>query len=240
MTNSATRFTTQHAMLDLSLTHPLIARSLRDPHEMHRTVMAAFRHWVPDGAPDPRAQMGVLYTYSANLKTNTLTLVVQSRVAGDWTALPQAACLAPPDTRDIDLHISTGQRHRFRVVVNPARYAPGRQRTRNQPSNAAPKQALEWFAARLQPPGHPDFDRWPRIGADADPTELTALTLPTLSSTSAHHGMTVNRSQITGHLTVTDPRKFTATLEQGLGRSRAHGCGLLLTQSAHDHQLTRA
>ncbi|MFF7415423.1 type I-E CRISPR-associated protein Cas6/Cse3/CasE [Streptomyces lydicus] len=229
-THPSTTFTAQHALLDLDLRHPLIARSLLDPHEMHRTVMAAFRHWIPDGAPDPRAQMGVLHTYATNLKTNTLTLIVQSRVPGDWTALPHRAFITPPDIRTITQHISTGDRHRFRAVINPARYAPGRQRTHNQPHNATPQRALEWVVSRLQPPGHPDYDRWPRIGADADPQDLTARTLATVTSRSAHAGMHINRAEITGHLTITDPQAFARTLTHGLGRSRAHGCGLLLTQ----------
>ncbi|MFI1203482.1 type I-E CRISPR-associated protein Cas6/Cse3/CasE [Streptomyces sp. NPDC020883] len=226
------QFIAQHALLDLDLNHPLITRSLLDPHEMHRTVMAAFRHWVPEGTPDARAQMGVLHTYATNLKTSTLTLIVQSRVPGDWTMLPRNAFTATPEISNIHVPVTEGERHRFRVVVNPARYTPGRQRTHNQPGNATPHRALEWFTARLQQEGQPDYNRWPRIGADADPSELNARTLSTLTSHTSHAGMRVNRAEITGNLTVTDPPAYVRTLTQGLGRSRAYGCGLLLTQRA--------
>ncbi|MFI2241116.1 type I-E CRISPR-associated protein Cas6/Cse3/CasE [Streptomyces chrestomyceticus] len=232
--------TVQHTLLDLDLNHPLIARSLLDPHEMHRTVMSAFRHWIPDGTPNPRAQMGVLHTHATNLNTNRLTLIVQSRVPGDWTALPRNALTAPPDTRTITLHITPGQRHRFRTVINPARYTtppgPPRPRNRNAPADTSPDAALTWFTSRLQPPGHPDYDRWPRIGATADPTELTARPLPGLASHTAHPGMKINRAEITGHLTITDPHTYAKTLTHGIGRSRAYGCGLLLTQPLKNQQ----
>ncbi|WP_411130107.1 type I-E CRISPR-associated protein Cas6/Cse3/CasE [Streptomyces sp. x-19] len=225
-------FTTQHALLDLDLDHPLIARSLLDPHEMHRTVMAAFRHWIPNGTRDARAQMGVLHTYSANLKTNTLTLIVQSRVPGNWKALPRDAYAAPPDVRTIHQQLTTGERHRFRTVINPARYAPGTPRTRPRAEHATPDKALQWFTSRLQAPGHPNHDRWPRIGAHTHPEQLTVRTLAPVTSHTSHHGMTINRAEITGHLTITDPHTYHRTLTHGLGPSRAYSCGLLLTQPA--------
>lgn len=230
--NHTARFIAHHTLCDLDLTHPEITHALLDPQEMHRMVMRAFRHWVPDGQPDARAHMGILHTYAANLATQTLTLIIQSRVPGDWHTLPSTALTAPPDTQTIDLTLREGDDYRFRTVVNPARYQPGKveRSTRDRPADAAPPRALEWFTARLQPHGTPNYDRFRKIGADSDSTTLKASPLPSLTSKTAHIGMRINRAEIRGQLTITDPAAFAQTLAQGMGRSRAFGCGLLLTQ----------
>lgn len=229
------RVIAHHTACQLDINHPLIARALLDPHDMHRLVMRPFRHWVPDGTPNPRAQMGILHTEAINLATSTLTLVTQSRVPGDWNTLPASAHITPPHTLTLDLTIHTGQHYRFRTVINPARYThrttTPHKPTRSRPANASPTHALEWFTARLQPHGTPRFDRFPRIGADTTPTTLTARTLPTLTST--ERGFRLNRAEIHGQLTITDPHTFANTLTQGLGRSRPYGCGLMLAQPIH-------
>ncbi|EPH41021.1 hypothetical protein STRAU_5899 [Streptomyces aurantiacus JA 4570] len=229
------RVIAHHTACQLDLNHPDIARAVLDPHDMHRLVMRPFRHWVPDGTPSSRAQMGILHTETVSLATNTLTLVIQSRVPGDWTALPASAHITPPHTMTLDLTIHTGQHYRFRTVINPARYTTRvtgpRHRTRSGPADASPSQALMWFTSRLQPQGTPDYDRYPRIGADTTPNALTARTLPTLTSTT--RGFRLNRAEIQGHLTITDPTTFANTLIHGLGRSRPYGCGLLLAQPTH-------
>ncbi|MEU6680988.1 type I-E CRISPR-associated protein Cas6/Cse3/CasE [Streptomyces sp. NPDC046925] len=230
--STPTRVIAHHTLCELDLTHPLIAQALLDPHDMHRLVMRPFHHWVPDGAPDPRAQMGILHTYAVNLAANTLTLIVQSRVPGDWHALPARAKTTAPSTQTIDLTIHEGQTFRFRTVINPARYAPtpAGPRTRSRPADASPAKALEWFTSRLQPHATPAFDRWPRIGADTDPTTLKAKALVALTS-ARRPGIRINRAEVQGQLTVTDPQAFATTLTQGLGRSRPYGCGLMLTKT---------
>ncbi|MBT2384512.1 type I-E CRISPR-associated protein Cas6/Cse3/CasE [Streptomyces sp. ISL-11] len=228
------RLIAHHALCDLDLTHPLIARALLDCHDMHRLVMRAFRHWVPDGAPNARQQMGILHTYTADLATNTLTLLAQSRVPGDWTTLPATTFTNPPSTCTIDQKITHGQQYRFRTVITPSRYGPHPRTgayTRERPTDASPTAALEWFTARLQPPDHALDNRFPHIGAHADPSILTARTLPQLTSHAPHRRLRVSRAEITGTLTVTEPSSFTHALNNGLGRARAYGCGLLLTQT---------
>nr|BAJ19035.1 hypothetical protein [Streptomyces sp. SANK 62799] len=235
------RLVTHHTLCDLDLTHPLIARALLDCHDMHRLVMRAFRHWVPDGTPNPRQQMGILYTSTADLATNTLTLLVQSRVPGDWTTLPATTFLTPPSTCTVDQKITQGQHYRFRTVITPSRYGPHPRtgaHTRHRPTDTSPTAALEWFTARLQPPGHAPYDRFPRIGADTDPSTLTARILPRLTSSAPQRRLRVERAEIQGVLTVTDPITFTQTLGNGVGRARAYGCGLLLVKKRQSHNTT--
>ncbi|WP_199546344.1 type I-E CRISPR-associated protein Cas6/Cse3/CasE [Streptomyces sp. N35] len=226
------RFVAHHALCTLNLDHPDVAHAVLDPHDMHRLVMRAYRHWVPDGATDARAQMGVLHTYAVNLPANILTLVVQSRVPGNWSSLPTAALAAPPDLQTIDMTINQGAAFRFRAVVNPAVYAERRGTyRRDSQADSSPAAVQRWFTARQQPPSQTTNRGLPYIGATANPEQLTIRTLPTLATLSAHRGMRISRAEIQGELTVTDSHRFADTLTHGLGRARAYGCGLLLAKA---------
>ncbi|MFC0843529.1 type I-E CRISPR-associated protein Cas6/Cse3/CasE [Streptomyces noboritoensis] len=234
------RFVTQHTLCELDLTHPAVIRAVLDPQDMHRLIMSAYRHWIPESVPDARAQMNVLHTHVVNLRDQTLTVIIQSAIPGDVTAWPSSVHLTPPQTRTVDVTVTTGQRLRFRTVVNPARQAAARlagprPRRSQDAADARPDRALQWFTARLRPPTSPDDHRFPYLGAEVDTHSLQARILPTLIAHATHQGMRVNRAEIQGQLTVTDPRAFTRTLTQGLGRSRAYGCGLLLTQPLPSH-----
>lgn len=237
MTSRPSRFIAHHALLELALDHPEVAQAALDPHDMHRLVMRAYRHWVEDGARDARAQMQILHTSITNLKSSTVTLIVQSRIPGDWSALPGAAQIQPPTIRTIDLSITAGQTYDFRTVINPNSHTPrpsatSRGRGRLDLRTPTVERALDWFTQRLQPYGTHSQGQFAPLGADADPATVTARVLPTLASQSAHIGMRVTRAEIRGQLTITHPEAFAEILRHGMGRSRAYGCGLLLAQPA--------
>src|SRR5690606_10829480 len=171
---STARFVTTHSVLSLDARHPLVAKSLVDAQEMHRTVMSGFRGWVQDGDTDARSQMGVLSTWSVDLKAAALVLVVQSRVPGDWSRIPRAAFTTAPDVITVDRTFKTGEVVGFRTVVNPTRSRPGRptaEKARGTRSaHTTPEHVKRWFVRRLQRDGDPPTaeDGVHRIGALAD------------------------------------------------------------------------
>ncbi|MFJ3926358.1 type I-E CRISPR-associated protein Cas6/Cse3/CasE [Streptomyces sp. NPDC090022] len=231
------RFVTTHSVLTLDARHPYVAKSLVDAQDMHRTVMSGFRGWVEDGDPAARSQMGVLSTWSVDLKAAALVLVVQSRVPGDWSRIPRAALTGPPHTITVDRTFRTGDAVGFRTVVNPTRSKPsGRpveekvRGTRVPHSN--PEHVKNWFVRRLQAAGEPATaaDGVVRIGATTDPATLAVRMLPTVSSPAPHKGLKIARAEIRGSLTVTDPEALVETLSNGLGHARAYSCGLVLTR----------
>jgi len=232
------RFVATHSILALDIHHPLVAKSLIDAQDMHRTVMSGFRGWDTDGAPDARAQMGVLSTWSVDLKAGVLVLVVQSRVPGDWTGLPRGALARKPHVITVDRTFRTGDSLGFRTIVNPtysrADGPPGDRPRGRRTAHTRPDHVRTWFQSRLQPPGEPPKspDGIPRIGATATPDALSVRMLPAASSTGPHKGLRLTRAEIRGTLTVTDPAALVAALVQGVGRGRAYGCGLLLTRDA--------
>lgn len=231
------RFVATHSVLSLNARHPLVAKSLVDAQEMHRTVMSGFRGWVEDGDPDARSQMGVLSTWSVDLKAAALVLVVQSRIPGDWARIPRAAFTAPPHIITVDRTFKAGEVVGFRTVVNPTHSRPpanptGEKTRGTRTAHTTPEHVKRWFVRRLQADGDPATaeDGVVRIGATADPDSLGIRMLPTLSSAHRRKPVRIGRAEIRGALTVTDPETLVAALSNGLGHARAYSCGLILTR----------
>ncbi|MEW1722313.1 type I-E CRISPR-associated protein Cas6/Cse3/CasE [Streptomyces sp. NPDC093109] len=231
------RFVATHTLLALDARHPYAAKSLIDAQDMHRTVMSGFKGWVDDGSRDARSQMGVLSTWTVDLRRAQLSLVVQSGVPGDWSGVPRAALAEKPHTLTIDRTFRTGDKVDFRAVVNPVRSrppAPGSpEKTRGvRVAHTTPEHVKTWFARRLQPLGEPAVapDGVTRIGADADTDRLALRMLPKVSSPAPHKGLRIARAEIKGTLTVTDPGVFVAALARGIGHARAYSCGLILVR----------
>ncbi|MFE7620735.1 type I-E CRISPR-associated protein Cas6/Cse3/CasE [Streptomyces sp. NPDC057496] len=224
-------------LLTLDARHPFAAKSLIDAQDMHRTVMSGFPGWVDDGSLDPRAQMGVLSTWTVDLRRARLNLVVQSSVPADWSGLPRAAVAEPPHTLTLDRTFRPGDRVDFRTVVNPVRTlqpppgSPPKTRGTRVP-HTRPEHVKRWFARRLQPLGHSPTapDGVARIGADTDLERLAVRMLPQVSSPAPHKGLRIARAELKGALTVTDPTAFVTALTRGIGHARAYSCGLLLVR----------
>lgn len=229
---------TTHTLLTLDARHPFVAKSLLDAQDMHRTVMCGFRGWVEEGSGDARSQMGVLSTWTVDLRKAQLSLVVQSGVPGDWSPVPRAALVEKPHILTIDRTFRIGEELAFRTVVNPVHSRP-------QPSSSPEKKVRgtrvahnrpdhikTWFARRVQPIGEPAIapDGVTRIGAVADTDRLALRVLPNVSSTSAHKGLRIARAEIKGTLTITDPQVFVTALTRGVGHARAYSCGLILVR----------
>lgn len=218
------RFVTCHSILQLDSTAPLGRLSIIDAQTMHKTVMTGFRNWVEDGADNAREQVGVLSTWSVDLKSKTLLLIVQSAVAPDWSAIPSSQLNAPVKTTTVDMTIRAGDLYEARTVVSARRIRLDRKTgdVRRLP-HTDPHHVREWFTERLQP-----NPRTPHIGATTDPQKLAVRTLPPAIATTKHEGLKLPRHEIRGTLTVTDPNAFTNALTNGIGTGRAYSCGLIL------------
>ncbi|MFE2728564.1 type I-E CRISPR-associated protein Cas6/Cse3/CasE [Kitasatospora sp. NPDC059327] len=223
-----------HSIIALDVRHPVAARSLLDAQDMHRLVMSGFRGWVEDGQPDARAQMGILSTWNVDLKTNTLLLVVQSKITPDWSLIPRDALTTRIETIGVDQPLRKGDEFTFRTVVNAlvARgdpKIPGG-RSRKLPA-ARPDHVRDWLVKRTQPsPDGITTGSGARfIGAEIDPGSLAVRILPPVTS-SHHAGLKINRAEARGRLLVADPDAFHTTLREGIGSARAYGCGLVLVR----------
>ncbi|MFF0711394.1 type I-E CRISPR-associated protein Cas6/Cse3/CasE [Streptomyces bauhiniae] len=233
----AARFVATQSLLTLDARHPYAARSLIDAQDMHRTVMSGFPGWVDDGSPDPRSQMGVLSTWTLDLRNARLNLVVQSSVPADWSGVPRGALAEKPETLTVDRTFRVGDGVDFRMVVNPVRSVPpppgSPPKTRGtRVAHTRPEHVKRWFAQRLQPAGEPATapNGVTRVGADADTGRLALRMLPGVSSSATNKNLRIGRAEIKGTFTVTDPKAFVAALAQGIGHARAYSCGLILVR----------
>ena len=233
------KFIACHSILTLEARHPLAQRAVLDPQAMHRTVMSGFYGWVEPGNSDPRAQMGILHTWTLDLRADRLVIVVQSRVQPDWSSIPSKALVEKATVLPVDESIRQGGVFSFRTVVNPTRdrqawrdTPQGRQLARQRLADTTPKHVRRWFGERLQPEGAEPVGRGNirRIGATGDPTIMAVRILPKLTFGNDRRGGKIGRAEIRGTLTVTDPEAFTYALTNGIGRGRAYGAGLLLVR----------
>src|SRR3989442_163559 len=64
-----------------------VHRDLGDCQQMHRTVLGAFPQGDP-GRGGPRSQLGVLYRVETDSRRERIEVLVQSRLAPDWSRLP--------------------------------------------------------------------------------------------------------------------------------------------------------
>ncbi|RMI40470.1 type I-E CRISPR-associated protein Cas6/Cse3/CasE [Streptomyces triticirhizae] len=235
-------FVACQSILELSARHPRVDRALIDAQSLHQLVMSGFYGWVPERTPGARAQMHILHTQRVDLRSERMTVVVQSRVTPDWSELPGAALCEKPEVTMVNHRLKEGQRYRFRAVVNPTRASCRHlpkdfegPRVRKRLADTSPHYAREWFIRRLQPAGTvrpPEDNAIPLIGADADHEQLEVRILPKLYNIKGHPGMRIGRAEVRGELTVTDPAAFARTLSTGLGRAKSYGCGLLLIKPA--------
>lgn len=114
-----------------------VRHDLSNCHDLHRTIMRGFPDLRADSSPvngDVRAQLGVLFRLETHPRVDTASVMVQSRVAPDWTGLPGGYLLDSngqllnPDTKRVDgayATISAGAELVFRLRANPTkRLAP--------------------------------------------------------------------------------------------------------------------
>ncbi|MET8630032.1 type I-E CRISPR-associated protein Cas6/Cse3/CasE [Kitasatospora sp. NPDC004669] len=203
---------------------------------MNRLVMSGFHGWTEPGEAGPRAQMGILNTWTLDLKNNSLVLIVQSRLQPDWSSILRAVLADEIARLQVDTTVCTGARYGFRIVVNPTRTA--RPCPRTEPWSASgspippPRYVKDWFVVRLQPGGAdrvgPGGVR--RIGADVDLDTLAIRMLPKLGLAAKHQDTKIGRAEIKGARTVTDPHAFVDARATGVGRARAYSAGLLLVR----------
>lgn len=194
--------------LVLAAASSYVQRDLRDPAEMHRTVMRGF---PPSRSATPRADHGVLFRVDYTLAGPVLT--VQSRTEPDWVRLPssyvrderRAVC-----DRDA---IRDGDVLKFALVANPTRKVRSSRdgallRNSRRVAITDPGEQLAWLARHL--PG-------------ASVSAAAAIPRPVWRGRSVIVAPVAYR----GRLVVDDRDALWQAIREGVGPARAYGCGLL-------------
>ena len=106
-------------------------------------------------------------------------------------------------------------RYRFEVVLNPCRRDS---QSRKMIPLKTRESILEWFQSK-------SLDQW---GFDLNPLSLDVSRVKVLRfQKSKDHLVTLGQATVQGELVVQDRSQFQKSFEQGIGKSRTFGCGLL-------------
>lgn len=215
------------SLLRLNLANRQVHRDLADCQQMHRTIMSAFP--TVAGARDPRAQMGVLYRIEK--RRVGVQVFVQSQVRPDWSSLPDLYLMESAQTKDITDFmngIQEGEMLRFRLRANPTykQAQPGKKNSIRRAIRGE-EAILQWLHRKAEAGG------FALINLPFNPD------LPDVRVTcESYRGARANGKRELGEirfepvvfdgvLRVTDAGRFRQTLKDGVGPSKAYGCGLL-------------
>lgn len=207
-------------------------RDLADPYQMHATLCRAF---FPAESPCPAGT--VLWRQEPETdREGRPRVLIQSRETPDWARLPVQDWLAHTEP-GIDLvqklaldTLETGQAFRFRLRANPCKTVEGKRQ-----GLVHPDAQRNWLARkgeqhgfRLPESATPDFfDVMESAKGHAYPD--VRITHEQMLRGSQHGGnaIRVYSALFEGRLTVTDPERFRAALETGIGHGKVMGLGLL-------------
>jgi CRISPR system Cascade subunit CasE len=217
-------------------------RDVANPYALHQTLARVFAEH-PDAPPARflwRLEPGGLF--------DPPTVLIQSSAVGDWSRLLSRYGRAESKPYDPTGLLQTGRELRFRLYANPTRAL----KAEGEPARRGRRvgihdddEALSWLDAQGRMRGGFTLCRLARatarsggefwIGADcgaqtdaAPPFDVQVRrTRWRFCKPGRADGLTFDVAQYEGRLSVTDPARLLRLIEQGIGRGKAFGLGLL-------------
>lgn len=207
-------------------------RDLADAYQLHATLCRAF---YPPGQPCP--QGAILWRLEPETDAASHPRVlVQSRVAPDWSRVPSAwlAGTADPPKNLVDglalRNLAPGARFRFRLRANACKTVGGRRiglRRREEQRGWLERKAAQHGFELPQPLSTDYFDFRGRL--EALSYRDFRVTHEAMLTGSRHDGavISVYAAMFEGVLSVRDPQAFRDALGTGIGHGKVMGLGLL-------------
>lgn len=195
----------------------MVQSELKNPYEMHRTLL--------NGFTDSRKNANVLYRLDIHPYSGVMALLVQSTIEPNWQPLEQAGqghyLHAPPAYKVIELPLRDGQMFRFRLVANPSFKKDGKR-------HAFYKEADQRHWLETKGTGCAEKKR-PSLGFQVLEVDIQkdGNQYGSIHRDEQKHKVTIHTVQFNGRLRISDATKFHTALEKGIGPAKAFGCGLL-------------
>lgn len=190
---------------------------LTNPEAMHAAVRSAFPPDIDTSSArvlwraDSRGDEHILYIVGPE-KPDAAHIVEQA----GWDTRPQQSA----DYLRFQQTLVRGQKWRFALVANPVSSKAGPRGTRGKiVAHVTAEQQLTWLAQRSEGAGFRLLDDAVVVGRES------SSFLQKKEATSRRVSLSTARFE--GSLEVTDADALRTTLNQGIGRARAYGCGLL-------------
>lgn len=208
-------------------------RDLDNVYQLHRAVMRGFPATLP-------ADERVLFRLDED-RDGRVTLLVQSRTAPAWSALPSGYLLPSdpfdplpnPAVKRVSLAFHPGQWLRFRLRANPTlkQPRPGRNQGRRV-AIAGDEARLAWLARKGTVGGFRPLDEVNVADQGQVSGHGQKRPKPTPPAELDERCIKLHLVQFDGLLEVTDPARFAQTLLAGIGSAKGFGCGLLSLAAA--------
>lgn len=195
--------------LELNARHRDVLRDLSNAHKLHQRIMQAF----PDeeNRESPREDWHILFRQ----EPDSDVVLVQSDLEPDWSKLPEGY-LHEHLTKPMNLEVGQfvpGRVYQFRLKANPSK------------RDNKTRKTIGLFH-------RPDQLAWLQRQADRCGFRLQGVDVVPSPNVFGMKGKGSAPIRITtalyqGVLEVLEPEPFFAALQQGIGRGRSYGCGLL-------------
>lgn len=194
----------------------------RNLYELHRTLSRGF-------GEDPTVYREARCLFRLDDVPAPPRVLVQSRVAPDWSALPAGYLGRAPEVKELSPGFHEGQRLRFLLLANPTRREPARQAVdpRTGKPKDGPRRALvyeDWAETEAA------CRSWllrKGEGGGFQPERFTVEDRGVVHVARAGRQIPYAALRFEGFLCVSDPDQFLETLAEGVGTAKGLGFGLL-------------
>lgn len=146
------------SLLSLNPRNKAVQQELRQPYQLHRTIMNAFTQGGVDKPRNADDAHGVLFRLDEDVNTNLPIVIVQSRSTPDWNWLDQENdvrqqpyLMRPIQTKVIQIGLETGQRLSFRLRANPTkRFSAGKGNKGKRMALLEVDTQLDWLQRKFE------------------------------------------------------------------------------------------
>lgn len=180
---------------------------ITDPYSLHRVVYSLFDDVRTGPEKNASVSSGILYADKGGDFNSHNILLLSNRE-------PNVPEFGELKSRTVPEPLLQHEDYRFEVILNPTK------REKNTGKTVPIKgreQILQWFTAKSS-------ESW---GFDVNPDSLQINNLSVKSFEKKGNTITQGSATLQGSLTVVDREKFIISFQQGIGRGRAFGFGLL-------------
>jgi CRISPR system Cascade subunit CasE len=187
----------------------VVQGDLSNAHALHQRIMQAF----PDEQQEnPRAHWNVLFRQ----EPNSSIVLVQSSVEPNWTHLSNCYLIQPPNLASVDFAASRLEPRRvlqFRLKANPSKRD---KQSRKLIGMFHQTDQIAWLERQANQHG------FKLLGVDVIPT-------PNVFGVKEEGKAPIRILTVMyqGILEIADSALFINAMQQGIGRGRSYGCGLL-------------
>lgn len=207
-----------------------VLRDLRNPYEMHRTLMSAFPDRIEGGAGSVRFRVEPFDKRSGE---TPIIVLVQSEKEPDWANLPSDYLTETATTKLLSgFNFQVGDRFRFRLRANPTK--------RLRRSSVGPDgQPIDprWEGKRIGLRKEEDQIAWLARKGEASGFRILAVKVDPEHRDRSRKGneiwITQTAALFEGVLEVISPKSFESAFRQGIGSAKGFGFGLLSIGAIH-------